>query len=98
MNFEKIKAWIIEQVIWAEVNMKGKTGAEKRAAVVKRLDDLIVLPFYLEWLDDRIIGLAVDMVCNKLNVLYSHHFEKAEMNKELTDKIDLPEDILKGGE
>ena len=98
VSLDQAKAWIIEQVMWAEVNMRGKSGKEKRDAVVARLDEIIKLPFYLEWLDDKIIGLAVDIVCNKLNVLYSHHFENAEMNKELTDKIDLPEDLLKGGE
>ena len=29
-----MKTWVLEQVVWSEKNLKGKTGAEKRAAVV----------------------------------------------------------------
>ena len=66
-KIEEIKKWVIEQVLWAEKNLKGKTGAEKKAVVVKKIDDLIVLPFYLEWLDDIVIGYLVDMACNMFN-------------------------------
>lgn len=29
-----MKTWVLEQAVWSEKNLKGKTGAEKRAAVV----------------------------------------------------------------
>ena len=64
-NFDQAKIWAIEQIMWAEVNMRGKTGKEKRDAVIKRLDDMIKLPFYLEWLDDKLIGILVDLCCDK---------------------------------
>ena len=91
---DKIKQKIIEQVLWAENTLRGKTGAEKKAAVVKRLDDLIKLPAYLEWADDMIISYLVDQVCDKLNDLTQHHFEgllmddrqKAELAESIEDK------------
>ena len=49
--------------------LKGKTGAEKKAAVIKKVDDLIKLPFYLEWMDDMVIGYLVDVVCKKFNAI-----------------------------
>ena len=94
--FEEIKKFAIEQVLWAEKNLKGKSGAEKKAAVVKKLDDMITLPSYLEWVDDVIIGYIVDKACEKLNNFAGHNFgelkeltEKQE--QELADEIEDPE-------
>ena len=94
--FEEIKKFAIEQVLWAEKNLKGKSGAEKKAAVVKKLDDMITLPSYLEWVDDVIIGYIVDKACEKLNDFAGHNFgelkeltEKQE--QELADEIEDPE-------
>ena len=67
--FEQIKMWAVEQVMWAEKNLKGKSGEEKKAAVIKKLDDMIPLPSYLEWGDDIIIGKLVDMAGEKLSCL-----------------------------
>ncbi len=40
-----MKTWVLEQVVWAEKNLKGvRTGAEKRAAVVAKVDEMLVLP------------------------------------------------------
>ena len=95
--FEEIKKFAIEQVLWAEKNLKGKSGAEKKAAVVKKLDDMITLPSYLEWIDDVVIGLIVDRACSKLNEFAGHNF--GEMNEltekqeqELADEIEDPEE------
>lgn len=94
-KINEIKAWAIEQVLWAEKNLQGKSGAEKKAAVVKKLDDLIVLPSYLEWIDDIIIGKLVDIVCEKLNVFSEHNIAKleltAEQEQKIADEIDMPE-------
>ena len=65
---EKINKNVIEQVAWAEQELKGKSGIEKRAAVVKKLDDMIVLPASLEWVDDIIIGYLVDKACEMYNL------------------------------
>ena len=93
--FEEIKKFAIEQVLWAEKNLHGKSGAEKKAAVVKKLDDMITLPSYLEWVDDVIIGKIIDTVCKNLNEIVGHDFGKTEIDekqeKEITEKIDLSE-------
>ena len=71
---DKIKTFVIEKVLWAEKNLKGKTGAEKKQAVIKAIDDLITLPTYLEWADDIVIAWFVDKVCEKLNAMTNHSF------------------------
>ena len=93
-SLDQMKAWVIEQVMWAETNMRGKSGKEKRDAVVARLDEMIKLPFYLEWLDDKLIGILVDLVCGKLNQVYAHHFADAKPDiAKLAHEIVLPEEI-----
>ena len=67
--YQKIKVQVVEGVLWAERELQGRSGEEKKAAVVKRLDEMIVLPFYLEWLDNYIIAYLVDLACEKLNWL-----------------------------
>ena len=66
-KFKGIVNDVIEQVVWAERELRGKSGAEKKAIVVKKLDDLIVLPAALEWVDDILISYLVDMACNMFN-------------------------------
>ena len=94
--FEEIKKFAIEQVLWAEKNLRDKSGAEKKAAVVKKLDDMITLPPYLEWVDDIIIGKLVDIACEKLNTLTGHNFEKLELSEkqkqELVAEIEDPKE------
>ncbi len=85
--FDKLKAFALEQVLWAEKNLKGKSGAEKKAAVVKKLDDLITLPAYLEWADDMVISYLVDSVCEKLNMLEGHNFGDTEISKQAQEEI-----------
>ena len=41
-KLKQIKKWVIENVLWAERELKGKTGPEKRAVIVNKLDDLII--------------------------------------------------------
>ena len=93
--FEQIKIWAVEQVMWAEKNLKGKNGAEKRKAVIEKLDDMIVLPSYLEWVDDIIIGKLVDMVCDKLNDFAGHDFGEIELTetqeRDIADELPDPE-------
>ncbi|MBR2207200.1 MAG: hypothetical protein IJ859_00135 [Synergistaceae bacterium] len=104
--FEKIakfKEWIIEkaieQVLWAEKNLRGKTGAEKKAAVVKKLDDMVELPFYLEWADDMVFSWLVDTVCEKLNALTGHKFANLVLSDaqeiEIAGSIEIPEGFIK---
>lgn len=85
--FKQAKSWVIEQVLWAEKDLKGKTGPEKRKAVIERLDKLIVLPWYLEWFDDALIGWLVDNVCEELNWMSDHDFGGVELTKEETETL-----------
>ncbi len=87
----QIKAWVIEQVLWAEKNLKGKSGADKKAAVVQKLDELIKLPFYLEWVDDIIISYLVDSVCSKLNEITQHDFSELTLNE--SQEMELAQEI-----
>ena len=91
-KLKQIKKWTIEQVLWAERELKGKTGAEKKAAVVKKLDDLIKLPFYLEWIDDIILGIIVDNACKVLNDFAGHKFANVvltgKQEEELAEKVE----------
>ena len=69
---KQIREWVMEQVLWAEKNLKGKSGAEKRAAVVQKVDDMITLPWWLEWADGPMIGWLVDSACQLLNDIHGH--------------------------
>ena len=86
-KLREIKKWTIEQVLWAERELKGKTGAEKKAAVVKKLDDLIKLPFYLEWIDDIILGVLVDNACKVLNDFAGHKFANVVLTGKQEDEL-----------
>ena len=85
--WEDAKKWAIEQVLWAEKNLKGKSGKEKKEAVIKKLDDLITLPGYLEWVDDVVLSWLVDSVCDKLNLLTGHDFERIELSEKQEQEI-----------
>ena len=75
-KFKNIVNDVIEQVVWAERELRGKTGAEKKAIVVKKLDNLIVLPAALEWVDDILISYLVDLACNMFNFIDDKFEEK----------------------
>ena len=91
----KIKEFAIEQVVWAEKNLKGKNGAEKKKAVVSKLDELINLPNCIEWVDDVALSWLVDTVCDKLNDLTRHNFGELELSdaqeRTIADEIANPE-------
>ena len=84
---EQLKAWAIEQVIWAETQLKDKSGAEKKAAVVKKLDEFVKLPAYLEWADDLFFSWLVDTVCEKLNAMTEHNFMALKLNAEQEQEL-----------
>ena len=77
--FDNLKKWVVEQVLWVEQNMAGKSGAEKRAAVVAKIDDLIPLPWFLEWMDGPLIGWLVDKCCALLNAEAGHDWSGLNM-------------------
>ena len=91
----QLKDWTLDQICWAETSMKGKSGAEKKAAVIKKLDDMIVLPFYLEWMDDMVLSFLVDKICSALNEKVGKNFiTKAFNTQELLDSVKIPQDMM----
>ena len=92
--YEKLKASVIECVVWAEKELSGKSGAEKKAAVKKRLDDMIPLPFYLEWADDLLIDYLIEVVCSQMNAITSRKVETVTDVKKMAAVIELPENVL----
>ena len=88
---DDVKNKVIEQVLWAENELRGKSGKDKKAAVVKKLDELIKLPVYLEWVDDMVISYLVDQACEKLNTITAHSFKDIEFND--VDKSRIAEEM-----
>ena len=85
--FDKLKTWVVEQVLWAETNMKDKSGAEKRQAVVDKLDALIPLPWFLEWMDGPLIGWLCDKACALLNAEAGHDWSGLNMTAEACESL-----------
>lgn len=85
--WQKMKTWVLEQVVWAEKNLKDKTGAEKRAAVVAKVDEMLVLPWWAEWADGPVIGWMVDKICERLNWLTDWKFDDMDLTPERTEKL-----------
>ena len=68
----ELKVCALKLIIKAEASLEGETGEEKRAYVVKQLDEAVELPWYLEPFDAGVFELIVDAVCDKLNLLCGH--------------------------
>lgn len=67
-----LRLWALQIILEAENRIPGQTGAEKKAYVVKSLDELIRLPLWLEPVDSVIFGALIDLICDKLNAKYGH--------------------------
>lgn len=57
----------------------GLTSQDKRSAAINYLDDLIVLPEFLEAFDDRFIGYLIDKGVSYLNRTENEHFLESFM-------------------
>lgn len=102
----RLKPLIIEAVLWAETDLAGKSGAEKRRAVINKLAKLLLgmftLPWWLSWAKSliitRAIGYVVDLVCEKLNLLTNFNFGGKKLNHdqvlELSEVLEAPIDLL----
>ena len=103
---DNFRNWIIETVLWAENNLVGKSGREKRAIVIGRLSNalfsIIKLPWYLAWaktiIANKAIGYLVDLVCEKLDLLSGWDFKGLKLNpyqiNELAAVIEAPATVL----
>ena len=82
-----LRLWVVEQVLWAENELAGKTGAEKRAIIVSKLDELVPFPFWLEWADGPLIGWMVDRACDILNHITGHKFKGLQLSQVQKEKV-----------
>ena len=96
---DRMKKWVLEQVLWAERELKGKSGKEKKLAVVLKLDEMVRLPVWLEWADGPVIAWMVDRVCDTLNAMCGHKWPE-EWSEEDVDKTEekLPDPNIKDGD
>ena len=85
-NFSRLTDFVGRVVIFAELaasKIKGEVASlqskDKRDAVVSYLDDLIVLPWFLEPLDGPVISALVDFVVGKLNDRLGHDWGLAKI-------------------
>ena len=88
----KIKKWIVEQAFWVEQNLKGKSGEEKKKAVVDKvcslLPDIAWIPNVVEIPAKKyIIGLFLEPIIEKLNWLSDWAFGDLEPTEEQVEKI-----------
>jgi hypothetical protein len=86
-KFLKLKTYVIELVLWAEKELKGKSGAEKKKAVVSKLTEMLLgmaLPWYMSWakgiVASWLINYLVDLACEKLNFLSDWNFENVKLS------------------
>jgi hypothetical protein len=88
--WREIKEKTFGLIQWAEKELTGKSGAEKRAAVVAKLCAIIDIPYIPDWLEGMVepvlYGWVVDKTCNLLNILTEHAFEALSLSPEQISK------------
>lgn len=67
-------AGVIEKIVLDLEHIGGATGEQKKAALVKFLDDVIQLPMLLEPFDGMIIEWTVDLIIAQWNRLHGHEW------------------------
>ena len=56
------------------LGLEGAEGAEKKDYVVQKLDELIILPWWLEPFDGPLFELLIDIICTRLNDKFGHEW------------------------
>jgi hypothetical protein len=89
--WKKIISDVMDAVMWAERELKGKTGAEKRRRVVEWLIGFINIPFVPEMVEtpiERIVyGYLIDRVCAWYNLLGEGTFVNLLLTDEQKGKV-----------
>jgi hypothetical protein len=89
-----LRVKVVEAVLLVEQEFAGKTGAEKRKAVVKKLDGMVKLPWLLDDVidaDGMIIGYVADRVCETLNIFTDGDFADVTVDQDkLAAVVDAP--------
>jgi hypothetical protein len=91
--FKEIVAKVIAFVKQAEAEMAGKTGAEKKAAVVKLACAAIDIPFVPNWLENMfkpiLVSALVDIIVKWWNAATGGHIDAipaSDANADMTAK------------
>ena len=92
MRFEYIKSDISDPY--------RNLALEEYFALVKKLDDMIKLPSFLEPFDGQIIGFFVDLAVAKLNNAFGHSFGVEPITQtqesEIANSIEIPSTMADG--
>ena len=88
------KVAAVAEAIWAESALKGKSGTEKKAAVIRRVSALITVPWYFAWAKDWCIGKAVDLVVEKLNWATGWDFAGVDISPATVDVVLAPQAVV----
>ena len=82
--------WVVEQVQWAETALKGQSGPEKKSSVLRRIDELAELPWYLDWMtDEKVLGGLIDWAVAKLNRMFGRDFAEEKADAEMVANADV---------
>jgi hypothetical protein len=91
---ETIKGYykaIAGRVLEVEKALKGKSGEEKKAAVIDYIANLIDIPYIPAFIENpakkAAIGFAVDYIVEKFNVITDWNFADAEVSNEALIKL-----------
>ena len=103
-RFFQIKKLVIENVIWAERELKGRTGAEKKEIVIRKVMDTLssMLPWYVRWGKELVapllLGRLTDLAARALNFMTGWNFGDVELTElqiaELACALDAPLDVI----
>ena len=104
-KFLMLKTLVVETVLWAEKNLKGKTGAEKKKVVadlVMKKVSALPLPWYLSLIKSvvapRLINYLIDKACEIFNPLSGKNFENVDLTAtqivEVACVLDAPAEVV----
>lgn len=65
------------------------TSKDKRNAVVKAIDEMIKLPWFLELFDAPAIGIIVDGTCMALNTIFGNNWNVDEVKAKIVSNNDI---------
>ena len=72
----KLAGLALKKILEAEAAIPGASGAEKKAYVVRWLDEAVKLPWYLESFDGALFSLAIYVTCHALHDSFGHDWKK----------------------
>ena len=98
-KWNDFKERLASLVVWAETNLTGKTGAEKKAAVVDMLCDKWPWPAPLRWIQRPVlkvvVGGLIDRLVATLNSITGHDFAGLVADPaEIVEASEMPRSVL----